>query len=117
MISSENNAMPLLLLLLSKKVVNGWANLDRKREYQREWVRKRRQEYIDKRGGACELCGCTVDLQFHHTDPTIKLTHRIFSYSREKIEKELATCMLLCRTPCHRKEQKKLELQYSGESQ
>lgn len=87
---------------------NGWKDQDRKREYQRNWVRKRRQYYIDQRGGACERCGCTVDLEFHHTQPEIKVTHRIFSYSKERIEKELSTCKLLCRTPCHRKiEQKK----------
>lgn len=100
----------LLILLYQKnrRKNNGWVDQDRKREYQRQWVANRRQEYIDKRGGSCERCSCTIDLEFHHLDPTIKVTHRIFSYSRKRIEKELANCILLCRTPCHRIEQRKV---------
>lgn len=90
-------------------ILMGWKDQDKKRVYQRSWVRNRRKYYIELRGGACERCGCTVDLEFHHTNPEIKVTHRIFSYSKEKIEKELSTCILLCRIPCHRIEQAKLK--------
>src|ERR1700752_1314606 len=94
---------------MKKRTDNGWKDQDKKRAYQREWVRKRREEYIARRGGACEKCGCTVDLEFHHTKPLVKVTHRIFSYSRKRIEKELSTCLLLCRIPCHKNEQKKVK--------
>lgn len=79
---------------------------DERRVYQKDWVAKRRQEYVEQRGGGCERCGCTVDLEFHHRLPEIKVTHRIFSYSRKKIEAELIHCDLLCRKPCHSNAQK-----------
>jgi hypothetical protein len=75
---------------------------DARREYQRKWVAKRRQEYMDRFGGCCQRCKCTIDLEFHHKYPLIKVTHRIFSYSRKRIEAELVNCELLCRKPCHR---------------
>jgi DNA-binding CsgD family transcriptional regulator len=61
---------------------------------------------IEKLGGRCSKCGynkCIEALEFHHTDPDIK----IFSISSNlnkawsKIEKELEKCILVCAN-CHR---------------
>lgn len=81
---------------------------DRRREYQRKWVEIRRREYVEKFGGCCQKCGCSVDLEFHHMFPFLKVTHRIFSYSRKKIEEELKYCQLLCRKPCHKLAQREV---------
>lgn len=81
------------------------------KSYQRDYHKRRRErnrrEYIEKRGGCCEDCFCTISLQFHHRDPETKFTHRIFNYSKERIEIELSKCDLLCIT-CHRKAHKKI---------
>lgn len=72
------------------------------RPYQAAYKRKRKQEYVDQRGGVCEKCTCSVDLEFHHREPHLKLYsgNGFFSLSRAKIEWELAKCDLLCKT-CH----------------
>lgn len=99
----------------SKKGWNGWSPRSREHslEYKREWKKKtereRRDYFIRKRGGCCESCGCSVDLEFHHRLPQFRKTHRIFHYSIKKIEAELAHCDLLCKNPCHIKAQTKLK--------
>ena len=45
------------------------------RNYQREWIRKRREKYfVDK---TCAKCGSKQQLELHHKDPHVKITHRI----------------------------------------
>lgn len=71
-----------------------------KRAYGREWLRKRRAEYLS--GKSCR-CGSTTSLEVHHVDPTKKVDHRIWSWSRARLEHELAKCSILC-SACHLKE-------------
>jgi hypothetical protein len=52
-------------------------------------------------GRHCERCGTTDELEFHHLDPADKISHRIWSWSWERIAKELEKCEMLC-APCHR---------------
>ena len=73
---------------------------DHRKEYQRSWVASRREHYISLLGGKCCKCGSTESLQFDHIDRTQKISHRIFSYSHEKIQLELSKCQLLC-SKCH----------------
>jgi 5-methylcytosine-specific restriction endonuclease McrA len=80
--------------------------LEHKRERQRNWVSSRRLEYISKRGGCCRVCGSVEALEFHHRDPTMKVSHRIFSWKRSRIDVELEKCDLLC-SKCHRQETNK----------
>lgn len=70
------------------------------RQYQREWMRKRRARYLA--GRDCEWCHATEDLQIHHRDPNTKKDHAIWSWKPERREAELAKCMVLCGR-CHRK--------------
>ena len=72
----------------------------KRREYGREWVRKRKALWFE-RNGPCVLCGSWKDLEIDHIDPTIKTTHRIWSWSKEKREAELAKCQVLCQS-CHK---------------
>ena len=73
---------------------------DQRKDYQREWVANRRQHYINLFGGVCCKCGSDDCLEFDHVDPDKKFTHRIFSYSHERIKDELSKCQLLCKE-CH----------------
>ena len=75
-----------------------YRDTDAQRAYQRDWCRRRRREAIE--GKSCVQCGSTEDLEFHHSDPGTKLSHRIWSCSQERLESELAKCVVLC-DPCH----------------
>lgn len=71
-----------------------------RKKYQREWVAKRRQEYLKEK--VCINCGIADELHFHHVIPSEKTDNKIFSWKRERIEKELKKCVTLC-VDCHRK--------------
>lgn len=83
-----------------------YANPEKQRQYQREWMAARRAEYLS--GKSCVKCGSTNDLQIDHLDPKKKITHRVWSWSKEKRDAELAKCQVLCK-PHHRE---KTEEQY-----
>jgi 5-methylcytosine-specific restriction endonuclease McrA len=69
--------------------------------YQREWVAKRRKEWLDK-NGPCVKCGRNDKLQVDHIDPRLKTTHKIWSWSETKRLEELKKCQVLCEK-CHKK--------------
>lgn len=50
----------------------------------------------------CESCGSLTDLELDHIDPTMKVSHRIWSWSEERRDAEVAKCQVLCHT-CHLK--------------
>jgi len=77
-----------------------YSNISIQRNYQRAWVASRRQTALDARGNTCQRCGSQDRLEFHHRDPTDKVSHRIFSRRWEIIHQELSKCELLCNT-CH----------------
>jgi len=71
----------------------------------RRWRRKAMQELRDERGGACEDCGSTSELHFHHTGYTplafVKsrgMTNRIYD-----VRKNPDSYKLLCKD-CHYKQ-------------
>lgn len=68
------------------------------RAYQRDWVAARRSLWFEDK--CCRKCGSRKDLQLDHIDPTKKWKHRIWSYSWERIMKEVAKCQVLC-GGCH----------------
>lgn len=73
---------------------------DRQRhnEYTRKISAQRRADWFA--GKACEECNSTEDLQLDHRDPKTKVDHRVWSWSKERRDSELAKCRPLCR-PCH----------------
>lgn len=73
-------------------------DLDERRAYQRAWVAKRREEFA--KHGRCVDCGSYHDLELDHVDPEQKVSHRIWSWSRARIRKEMAKCVWRCRA-CH----------------
>lgn len=72
-----------------------------RKEYQRLWVQRNREAWIDSQGRKCNLCGRS-DLPFEvdHIDPSGKSDHRVWSWSKARREEELAKCQLLCEL-CH----------------
>lgn len=69
-----------------------------KRSYQREWVAKRRAEWFADK--TCIDCGRSDALQLDHVDPSDKVTHRIWSWSKARRLAELAKCVARC-GDCH----------------
>jgi hypothetical protein len=80
--------------------VSPYADPARQREYQRDWMARRRAEALE--GRACIDCGATERLEFDHRDPAEKLDHRVWSWSVARITAELAKCDVRC-AHCHRR--------------
>lgn len=71
----------------------------RQREYQKRWLAGRREAWL-RQHGPCVRCGSSERLEVDHVDPEQKVSHRIWSWSKPRMEAELAKCQVLCR-PCH----------------
>lgn len=69
-----------------------------KRAYQREWVARRRAEFMQDK--ACAWCSSTDRLELHHADPNKKVHHAIWSWGTARREAEIAKCIVICRA-CH----------------
>jgi len=69
-------------------------------EYQRKWLRKRREEWFSK-NGPCAKCGSKEELELDHIDPATKVDHSVWSWSEERRLAELAKCQVLC-GKCHK---------------
>lgn len=68
------------------------------KEYQRLWQKKRRLSFfIDKK---CVKCGSIDRLELDHIDPKTKISHCIWSWTKERRELEIAKCQVLCHK-CH----------------
>ena len=72
------------------------------RTYMLNRYHARRGEAIERLGGKCIDCGTTDELEFDHKDSKTKAIDmaRVWSYSRERFETELAKCVLRCKS-CH----------------
>lgn len=75
-----------------------YKDAQKQREYQRDWMRRRREEWLA--GKVCVDCGSSENIELDHKDPTQKVSHRIWSWAKEKREAEIAKCEPRCR-PCH----------------
>lgn len=71
------------------------------RNYQKNWIKKRRQDWIDE-NGPCQKCGSFENLEVDHIDPKLKTmrSSAIWSRTLEVRLKELANCQVLCKK-CH----------------
>lgn len=76
----------------------GYKDKDKQREYQRKWMAARRFEFFKDK--CCVVCGSTDSLELDHIDPREKVHHRIWSWSAERRDAEIAKCQVLCRQ-CH----------------
>jgi len=72
-----------------------------KQKFQRDWLQKRKDDFF--KGKKCRRCGSTKDLQLHHTDPSKKVDHKIWSWKPERFREEVRKCIILCKS-CHQKD-------------
>ena len=77
--------------------------LEKKQKYQREWIKTRRQEWVEE-NGPCKHCGTWDKLEVDHIKPDLKSMHTasIWSRTAEVRKKELSNCQVLCKS-CHLK--------------
>jgi hypothetical protein len=76
-----------------------YASPDEQRRYQREWLARRRNDWVAA-NGPCTDCGSCDELQVDHVDASMKVSHRIWSWSATRREVELAKCVVRCKA-CH----------------
>ena len=79
------------------------ATKEQQRAYQREWVKRRRLEWVAA-NGPCAMCGSSSELEVDHKISSEKsmATSSIWSLSKTNPRRirELEKCRVLCR-PCH----------------
>lgn len=76
----------------------GYRDREKKRAYDRKWIAARRAKYLG--GKLCAECGANDQLELHHINPTDKVTHKIWSWNKDRLENELSKCIFMCRK-CH----------------
>jgi protein-arginine kinase activator protein McsA len=77
--------------------------------------RKKKQQYIDYKGGACRICGYKKSsraLTFHHRERSEKefSLSQALDWSWERVKMELDKCDLVCFN-CHMELEEKLQLE------
>lgn len=77
---------------------------NQQRKYQREWIAKRREVWLVE-NGPC-VCGSFDSLEIDHKDRHKKVTHRLWSWTKEKRDVELFKCQVLC-AECHQSKTKR----------
>lgn len=70
------------------------------RAYQRRWVARRKEKWLTK-NGPCVKCDSDEELEVDHIDPEKKVSHRIWSWSKARRDRELKKCQVLC-SECHK---------------
>lgn len=78
-----------------------YADPARQRQYQAEWIARRRSEWFAEHG-PCLDCGTWENLELDHVDPSTKVAHRIWSWSADRRAAELEKCVIRCST-CHQR--------------
>lgn len=81
-------------------VILEYKDPDQQREYQRQWIARRRADFFN--GKSCVKCGATEQLELDHVDPRTKIHHAIWSWSKERRDAEILKCQVLC-NDCHKK--------------
>ncbi len=66
----------------------------KQREYQRNWLKDQRVLYMKDK--SCFICGIKENLNIHHVDKFQKVSHNVWSWRKDKREKELEKCIILC---------------------
>ncbi len=81
-----------------RRIVMPYKDKEKQREYQRLWMAEQRFRYFQ--GKSCVDCGSTSNLELDHVEADKKTSHRIWSWSAERKEAELAKCVVRC-ADCH----------------
>lgn len=72
---------------------------DYMREYQKKWLAARRAAWFSDK--VCAKCGSVARLELDHVDRTIKVTHAVWGWAKQRRDEELAKCQALCYV-CHK---------------
>lgn len=113
--SSRNRAIyesnPEAAKTYNREHMRRWRAANRERD-NKNWteLRRKKKEWLDNLKaslgcGSCKIEKDPVCLEFHHRDPTSKITEISLSIARwslKRIQTEIAKCDLLCAN-CHRK--------------
>jgi hypothetical protein len=82
----------------------GYSDKEKQREYQKQWIAKRRAKYLE--GKSCAFCGSSENLEIDHINPEQKTFNpsALWSMSETNPKRiaELAKCQILC-SDCHGK--------------
>ena len=76
----------------------GYKDPQKQREYARRWMAERRASFFKDK--VCVTCGANDRLELDHIDPSLKEDHKIWSWSEQRRNEELAKCQVLCHG-CH----------------
>lgn len=80
-----------------------YLNPESQKAAQAKWYQNaakvRRKEWLAQ-NGPCRKCGSSKRLEVDHIDPMTKVSHRIWTWTEERRNVELAKCQVLCRR-CH----------------
>lgn len=74
-------------------------DIEKRREYQRNWMANRRAEFFEDK--FCDDCGSKEKLELHHKNRDEKVTHRVWSWSLDRRKEETSKCSILCFS-CHK---------------
>lgn len=58
-------------------------------------MKQRRSDWLEE-NGPCVICGSAENLEVDHIDSSTKVSHKVWSWSDEKRNNELAKCQVLC---------------------
>ncbi len=87
---------------------------DKQREYQKQWVAKRRADFFADK--LCTKCDSAKNLELDHIDPALKLSHSIWSWSEKRRLEEIKKCQILCED-CHKEKTAIfIKSEFSGEN-
>ena len=64
--------------------------------WRRKVYKQRREEYFADK--VCIKCGSGTFLEIHHVEKHKKISHKIWMWSKDRREKELKKCVVLCDT-------------------
>jgi 5-methylcytosine-specific restriction endonuclease McrA len=78
-----------------------YANWERQKEFVRLWTKARRKKWFSE-NGPCVRCGSKKKLELDHIDPSKKVSHSIWSWSKKRRDAEIKKCQVLCKE-CHLK--------------
>lgn len=78
-----------------------YKDLRKKREYQRLRLAEARSKWLTE-NGPCVHCGGDFELEVDHIDRSQKVDHKVWSWSKQRRDAELAKCQVLC-SDCHNK--------------
>jgi hypothetical protein len=76
-----------------------YKNKEVQREFQRLRIAARRATWFQDK--SCVDCGIKENLELHHINPITKISHRIFSWSWNRIQEETSKCVVCC-VSCHK---------------